>query len=104
MRLVQIVPDGGFRLYGALVAKEIELAKKNRGTFRRTAAKEKNRAKWTHASHPGWIKIAHGMGEIVLIEVRSKKDGAEWQLLQAMLGFLDRHFSDKIRTVHIHYA
>ncbi len=104
MRQVQIVPNGGFRLYGALVAKEIELAKKKRGTFHRSAAKERNRAKWTHASYPGWIKIARGMGEIVMIEVYSKKIGTEWQLLQAMLGFLDRHFSGKIRTVHIHYT
>jgi hypothetical protein len=104
VRQVQIIPNDGFHLYGALVAKEVELAKKNRGTFRRSAAKERNRAKWSHASYPGWIKIAHGMGEVVMIEVHSKKAGADWQLLQAILGFLDRHFADKIRAMHIHYA
>jgi hypothetical protein len=103
MRQIQIIPSDGFRLYGALVAKEVELAKRNRGTFHRSAAKEKNRAKWTHTTYPGWIRIERGMGEIVMIEVHSK-DGAEWQLLQAILGFLDRHFSDKIRSLHIHYA
>jgi hypothetical protein len=103
MRQVQIIPKGGFRLYGAIVAKEVELAKKNRGTFHRSAAKQKNRAKWSHSNYPGWIRIARGMGEVVMIEVHSKKEGAEWQLLQAILGFLDRHFSDKVRTIHIHY-
>jgi hypothetical protein len=39
-----------------------------------------------------------------MIEVHSKKDGADWQLLSAILGFLDRHFADKISTMHIHYA
>ena len=39
----------------------------------------------------------------MLIEVRSKKPDVEWQLMQAILGFLDRHFSDNIRTILIHY-
>jgi hypothetical protein len=103
MRQIQIIPVDGFRLYGALVAKEIELAKRNRGTFRRSAAREKNRARWTHANYPGWIRIERAMGEIVMIEVHSK-GGEEWQLLQAVLGFVDRHFSEKVRSLHIHYA
>jgi hypothetical protein len=104
MRQVQVVPDSGFRLYGAIVAKEVELARKNRGTFHRSAAKEKNKAKWSHSNYPGWIRIARGMGEVVLIEIRSKKAGSEWQLMQAILGFLDRHFAEEIRTILIHYA
>ena len=103
MRQIQVVPNSGFRLYGAIVAKEVELAKKNRGTFHRSAAKEKDRAKWSHSSYPGWIRIARCMGEVVLIEVRSKKAGVEWQLMQAILGFLDRHFSAEIRAILIHY-
>lgn len=104
MRQVQIVPKDGFRLYGALVAKEIELAKKHRGTFHRAGAKEHNRTKWTHASLPGWINIARGMGEVVMLEIHSKKEGTEWQLLRAILGFLDRHFSGEVQTILIHYA
>src|SRR5215470_13385753 len=93
MRQLQIIPTNGFRLYGAMVAKEVELAHKNRGTFRRTGRKEKNRAKWSHSSYPGWIKLARAMGEVLTIEVHSKKNETEWQLLQAILGFTDRHFS-----------
>jgi len=104
MRRVQIIPEDDFRLYGAMIAKEVELAKRKRGTFHRSGARAKNKAKWTHSSYAGWIKIARGMGEVVLIEVHSKKGGTEWQLLHAILGFLDRHFSDKISTVQIHYS
>lgn len=104
MRQIQIIPIDEFHLYGALVAKEIELAKKKKGTLHRKGAKERNRAKWTHASYPGWIKIARGMGEVVMIKLSSKKAGTEWQLLQSLLGFLDRHFADKIKTIIIHYA
>lgn len=38
MRRVQVIPDGEFRLYGAMVGKEVELAQKNRGTFHRSGA------------------------------------------------------------------
>src|SRR6266700_5116839 len=41
MRLIQIVPKEHFRLYGALVAKEVALRGKNQGTFRRSASKQK---------------------------------------------------------------
>lgn len=34
------------------------------------------------------------MGEVVMIEVHSKKEGSEWQLLQAILGFVDPHFAE----------
>ena len=104
MRQIQIVPNDGFHLYGALVAKEIELAKKKKGTLHRKGAKEANRAKWTHASYPGWIKLARGMGQVVMIKIYSKKAGTEWQLLQSLLGFLDRHFAAEIKTINIHYS
>jgi hypothetical protein len=103
MRQVQVIPLKEFRLYGAIVAKEIELARRSKGTFRRGKAKEKDRAKWKHKSYNGWVNFARGMGEIVEIEVRSKKQGVEWQLLQSILGFLDRHFEDKIRAINIQY-
>jgi hypothetical protein len=103
MRRVQVVPKGEFPLYGAMVAKEAELSRKNKGTFRRSGKKQHNRAKWVHSSYPGWIKLARGMGEVVQIEVRSKKEGTEWQLVDAIVGFLDRHFSAHLQGVNIQY-
>ena len=104
MRQVQIIPQAGFRLYGAIVAKEVELSRKSVGTFRRSGRKEKNRAKWKHASYSGWIQMRRGLGEVVQIEVKSKKAETEWQLFHAILGFLDRHFARKIRAINIQYA
>lgn len=104
MRQVQVIPRDRYRLYGAIVAKEVELSRKDLGTFRRSAKKQKNRAQWSHVKYPGWIKLRKGMGEILQVEVRSQKKGADWQLLCAMLGFLDRHFGDKIQTISIQYA
>ncbi len=102
MRRVQVFPKGRFHLYGAMVSKEMDLSRRNKGTFRRRGAKRKNKAKWTHSRYAGWIKLARGKSEVVQIEVRSKKE-AEWQLLHAILGFLDRHFGARIRAVHIQY-
>lgn len=104
MRQLQIIPESGFRLYGAMVAKEIDLARRKRGTFHRHGAKAKNHTKWTHSNYPGWINISRGMGEIVLMEVHATRNGVDWQLLQAILGFIDRHFSANIKAIYIQYA
>jgi len=105
MRLIQIIPKSGYRLYGAIVKKEVDLHKRGKGTFFRSAAKAKNTAKWSHKSYRGWIWIERGLGEVVVAELRSKTtDHDEWQLFHAFLGFLDRHFGDKIKAINIQYS
>jgi hypothetical protein len=84
-----------------MVAKEVELANKNQGTLHRSGPKQKDRATWKHRSYPGWIKLSRGMGEVVMMEVRSKVQDQEWQLMQSLLGFLDRHFADDIQAINI---
>ena len=102
MKQLQIVPKEGFNLYGALVSREIELAKRNRGTFRRSGPKQKDLAKWAHKEYPGWVNLAKGMGGIVLAEVRTKADPRqEWELFHAFLGFLDRTFGEKLAAINI---
>jgi hypothetical protein len=104
MRLIQIVPKEHFRLYGAIVAKEVELRRKNQGTFRRSASKQKNYAKWNHKSFYGWLWLHRGLGEVVTVELNSRTgENDEWQLLHAFLGFVDRHFAAKVQSIHIQY-
>jgi hypothetical protein len=97
------VPANGANLYGDMIAKEIELARKNMGTLHRSGPKLKDRTKWTHSSYAGWINLAKSMGGVVCVEVKSMKADAEWQLLQSFLGFLDRHFSNEIQSINIQY-
>jgi hypothetical protein len=105
MRVIQIIPRKQCRLYGMLVQKEIELAKRNVGTFRRSGRKQKNVAKWDHKNFQGWIWLERGLGEVVLAELDSKSSNDdEWQLLHAFLGFVDRHFGDKIAAINIQYV
>ena len=104
MRLIQIIPRDGYRLYGALVKKEIELHKKHKGTFYRSGAKTHNGAKWSHKSYGGWIWLERSLGEVVIAELRSKASNSdEWQLFHAFLGFLDRHFAEQIKAINIQY-
>ncbi len=104
MRLIQIIPNRGYRLYGAIVQKEVDLHHKGRGTFYRSAAKEKDVAKWAHKSYKGWIWIKRGLGEVVVAELRTLSSTEdEWQLFHAFMGFLDRHFADKIEAINIQY-
>jgi hypothetical protein len=103
-RLLQIIPSDGQRLYGAIVKKEVELYKKNRGTFYRSGTKQRDRAKWAHQKYKGWINLSRGVGEVVTAEVQSKStQDDEWQILHAFLGWLDRHFSDQIKAINIQY-
>ena len=104
-RLIQIIPTEGFRLFGAIVKKEVELCRKGKGTFYRSGAKERDRAKWSHSTYKGWIKLERTTGEVVAAEVKSlQKGGYEWQLLHAFVGFLDRHFGDRIGAINIQYT
>lgn len=106
MKVLQIVPRDGVRLYGAIVKKEVELSRKKKGTFYRAAAKERNEAKWRHVNFSGWINIRRGLSEVVMAEIRTSGASTadqEWQILHAFLGFLSRHFEPQIAAVNIQY-
>ncbi len=97
MKLVQAIParEAGVKLKSALDAKEREL----RGT--NTTFYRGSRNKWKHTRYNGWINIEGAVGGILLAEVRSKAENTEWQLLQAFIGYLQRHFADSIDSITI---
>jgi hypothetical protein len=103
VKLIQIVPRQSERLYGAIVKRQIAIEKNKRGTFHRAGRKTRNAAKWKHNKFPGWINIQRGLGEVVTVEVRSRVEDHEWQILSAFLGWLDRYCRQSIFSVSIHY-
>ena len=104
MKRIQIVPRKGFNLYGAMVQKEIDLYKGKRGTFFRSAPKQKQKARWAHKKFPGWIKLQRGTGGVVIAEVHSRSNPSnEWTLFRAFMGFIDRHYRDNIFSISIQY-
>jgi hypothetical protein len=103
MKIIQVIPKEKMRLYGAMVKKELDIRRSNRGTFSRVGSKKRNESKWKHAKFKGRVNLERGLSEVVTIEINSRAEGEESQLLVAFLGWLDRHFNKEILTVNIHY-
>ncbi len=101
VRLV-IVPKEEENLYSLLVKKELQLRRQKQGTLHRSKGK-KDEQWWFHASYNGWIRFQNCLGGTVVALVRTKSDGDEWQLLQSFVGFLNRHFRDRIISVTINF-
>lgn len=103
MKIIQIVPREELRLYAALVKKEADIRKKGLGTFYRASARKRNSTKWRHKAYRGWINLERGLSEVVLGEIHAAAPQHEWQILSAFLGFIDRHFDERILAITIHY-
>jgi hypothetical protein len=56
-----------------------------------------------HKTYGGWINWDEASGGVIVAEVRSKVPNSEWQLLQAFVGYLDRHFGKNIDSITITY-
>jgi hypothetical protein len=103
MKVVQIVPRDGTRLYGAIVKKQADIRKSGRGTFARVGTRKRNAARWSHVRYKGSINLEAGMSDAVNVEIKSPEKGDEARLLSSFLGWLDRHFGDQVSAVNIQY-
>ncbi len=99
MKVLQVVPrrDIESKLKTLLNAKEREL-RGSRTTFYRQRA-----GRWRHKKFNGWVRWNETMGGILMAEVQSRATNTEWQLLQAFVGYLDRHLSDHLESITIRY-
>ena len=98
MKILQVLArrDADEKLTALLSAKEREL-RGSRTTFFRKSAN-----KWGHKKYKGWINWVEAKGGILVAEIHSKPE-TEWQLLQAFVGYLDRHLSEQIESISITY-
>jgi hypothetical protein len=103
MKLLQIVPHQGARLYGAMIKKQAEIRRSGRGTFSRAGARRRKAAKWTHVRYKGSINLEPGLSEAVEVAIKSPEPGDEARLLSSFLGWLDRHFGEQLSSVNIQY-
>lgn len=99
MKIIQVVPkrDTETSLKKLLKNKEREL----RG--RPTAFHREREGKWKHVKHPGWITWDATRGGLLVAEIHAKREGSDWKLLQAFVGYLDRHLGENIESVTIYY-
>src|SRR5262245_405065 len=101
---IEIIPKRGHRLFNSLVRREMELGRKNRGTFVRRGRKAKNKARWEHKRYAGWLSLERTAAEGALVEVNARRGrGTDWQLLQAFIGFVVRNFGDQVEAMHIDF-
>ena len=103
MKLLQIVPRDGTRLYGAMIRKQAEIRRSGRGTFLRAVARKRNVARWTHVRYKGSINFEPGPSEAVEVAIQSPDRGDEARLLSSFLGWLDRHFGKQLLSIEIDY-
>ena len=103
MKLLQIVPREGTRLYGAIIRKQAEIRRGGRGTFSRARARRRKTARWTHVRYKGSVILEPGLSEAVEVAITSPERGDEARLLSSFLGWLDRHFGEQLSSINIQY-
>jgi hypothetical protein len=99
MKIVQVVPKAGIdaKLKSPLKATERHL----RGPH--TTFEREKEGRWKHVRYPGWIQWEDAAGGLLIAEVRTRTKDHEWQILEAIIGYPDRHLGDQIESVSILY-
>jgi hypothetical protein len=90
-------PGGQAKLKSLLKGAERELRGPHT-TFQRV-----REGRWRHAEYPGWVQRDDAFGGLQLAEVRTRVKDHEWQLLQAFVGYLDRHLGEHIESISVYY-
>ncbi len=99
MKILQVVPRRGTDAKLKSLLKDTE--RKLRGphtTFRRM-----REGRWKHVKYPGWVQWDQAAGGLLVAEVQSKVKDHEWQILQAFVGYLDRHLGEQIESISVYY-
>ena len=103
MKLLQIVPREGTRLYGAMVKKQAEIRSSGAGLFPgRGQESVRPRDGRTSAIKARSI-LNRACREAVEVAITSPERGDEARLLSSFLGWLDRHFGEQLSSINIQY-
>jgi hypothetical protein len=103
MKLLKIIPRDDAHLYGAMIRKQAEIRRAGRGTFLRARVRKRDAARWTHVRYKGSINLEPGPSKSVEAVIKSPDRGDEARLLSSFLGWLDRHFGERLSTISIEY-
>lgn len=99
MKIIQVVSKPGTKpkLKTLLKATERGL----RGPH--TTFQREREGRWKHVKYPGWIHWSDAPGNSLVAEVHTHAKDHEWQMLQAVVGYLDRHLGPQIESISVHY-
>jgi hypothetical protein len=99
VKVLQVVPRPGIK---AKLKTLLKMTERNlRGphtTFQRV-----REGRWKHVKYPGWIHWGQAAGGFLVAEIHSKVKDHEWQILQAFIGYLDRHLGEQIECISVYY-
>jgi hypothetical protein len=97
MKIVQIIPKVAARKSLKSLLKDTERRlRKERGD--KVAFHRSKEGCWKHFTYPGEIRWDEAAGGMIVAEIVGSKDS---QLLQAFVGYLDRHLGDSIGSISI---
>jgi hypothetical protein len=99
MKILQVVPKTGNQASLKTLLKNKERELRGKGT----AFTRKGEGRWVHVKYPGRINWEEAKGGLLIAEIQTKKEGAEWQLLQSFIGYLERHLGEHIASITITY-
>ena len=103
MIIITITPRDGSDIFSLLVRKEMALRGSNT-TFSRYGKKVKDKAKWVHSKHKGWINFQRCLGGVVVAQVKSRDPESTWALLTSFIGYVDRHFRGSVAAISLQYG
>ena len=99
MKILQVVPRPEAK--GKLKTRLKNTERHLRGPH--TTFHRESEGRWKHVKYPGWIRWDEAPGNLLVAEIQTKVKDHEWQMLQAFIGYLDRHLGDQIECISVHY-
>jgi hypothetical protein len=99
MKILQVVPKSGTK------AKLKSLLKAAERTVRgpHTTFLRVKEGRWKHVKYPGWVQWDDAAGNLLVAEIHTRAKDHEWQMLQAFVGYLDRHLGEEIESISVYY-
>jgi hypothetical protein len=99
MKILQVVPKltSNSKLKSILKTTERNLRGPHT-TFRRM-----REGRWKHVKYPGWVQWDEAAGGFLVAEIQTKVKDHEWQLMDAFIGYLDRHLGGEIESISVYY-
>jgi len=99
MKTLQVVPKPGTNSKLKIILKNTERNLGGPHTFHRM-----REGRWNHAKYPGWIQWDEAAGGLLVAEIHTKVKDHEWQMMEAFIGYLDRHLGEQIESISIYYG
>ncbi len=99
MKILQVVPKPRINAKLKTILKNTERTLRGpHTTFRRM-----REGRWQHVKYPAGIHWDQAAGGLLVAEIHTKVQDLEWQMMDAFIGYLDRHLGEQIESISVSY-